>query len=84
MAALACFMCLLIGMLAGASYWYLYGYPPSVSVESAISGGRINIPASGRRLSLVGGACKQPPGGIICYILGRRGENLESSDGNRP
>jgi hypothetical protein len=29
MAVMACVVCLLCGALAGASYWYLYGYPAS-------------------------------------------------------
>jgi hypothetical protein len=34
MAVMACVVCFLGGALAGASYWYLYGYPPeSASVE---------------------------------------------------
>ncbi len=34
MAVIGCVLCFLVGILAGASYWYLYGYPPStVSVE---------------------------------------------------
>jgi hypothetical protein len=34
MALMACVVCFLCGALAGASYWYLYGYPPeTVTVE---------------------------------------------------
>ncbi len=37
MAVMACVVCFLCGGLTGASYWYLYGYPPEIATVKVLN-----------------------------------------------